>query len=87
MKVPISDHAVINLDAPVLSAYEVVLDGSTHWVVWCEHCGEWHKHEAAEGHSEAHCQDSTSPYRKEGYNLAYAGKWKAPKEDASCEEG
>ena len=75
MKVPISEFAVIDLEAPVLSAYEVVIDGVTHWVVWCVHCGEWHKHGPAEGHREAHCQDSRSPYWKLGYNLAYAGTW------------
>ena len=75
MKVPISETALIDLDAPVLSAYEVVADGVTHWAVWCEHCGEWHKHGPAEGHREAHCKDSSSPYWKRGYNLAFAGIW------------
>jgi hypothetical protein len=49
MKVPISPHAVISLDAPVLPAYTVVLNGTTRWHVWCKHCGEWHTHGAAEG--------------------------------------
>jgi hypothetical protein len=74
MKVPISERQVIDLDAPVLPAYEVVVDGVTYWVVWCRHCGEWHRHGPIEGHREAHCTDSKSPYWKRGYNLAFAGK-------------
>jgi hypothetical protein len=76
MKVPIGVCHFVDLDAPVLSAYEVVVDGVTHWVVWCEHCRKWHHHGAAEGHREAHCKDSSSPYWKQGYNLAFAGQWK-----------
>ena len=75
MKVPISESALIDLDAPVLSAYEVVVDGVTYWVVWCRHCGAWHRHGPTEGHREAHCEDSHSPYWQRGYNLAFAGKW------------
>ena len=74
MKVPISEYACINLDAPVLSAYEVNNDGVIHWVVWCKHCQKRHWHGAAEGHREAHCKDPASPYWRTGYNLAYAGK-------------
>ena len=44
--------------------------------MWCKHCKKWHRHGAAEGHREAHCNDSASPYWKTGYNLAYAGKWR-----------
>ena len=76
MKVPIDEGHLIDLDAPVLSAYEVVLKGAVRWLVWCKHCEKWHGHGAAEGHREAHCIDSTSPYWKTGYNLAYAGQWK-----------
>jgi hypothetical protein len=76
MKVPISDCALIDLDAPVLPAFDVVIKGVTRWVVWCKFCEKWHHHGAAEGHREAHCTDSGSPYWKKGYNLAYAGKWK-----------
>lgn len=75
MKVPISASALIDLDAPVLPAYEAVIKGSLRWLVWCKHCREWHTHGPAEGHREAHCNDSNSPYVKRGYNLAYAGKW------------
>jgi hypothetical protein len=75
MKVPISDHALIDLDAPVLPAYEAVIKGSVRWLVWCKHCGEWHRHGPAEGHREAHCNNSISKYLRTGYNLAYAGKW------------
>ena len=76
MKVPISECALIDLDAPTLPAYEVKSKADVHWVVWCKHCRMWHRHGAAEGHREAHCEDSSSPYWKTGYNLAYAGKWK-----------
>ena len=57
MKVPIDQHAMIDLTAPVLPAYETLVDGSTRWVVWCEHCDMWHYHGPAEGHREAHCND------------------------------
>ena len=76
MKVPISDDQLLDLDAPVLPAYEVVSGGAVRWQVWCKHCKEWHRHGAAEGHREAHCSDPASPYWKSGYNLAYAGIWK-----------
>ena len=75
MRVPISDSHAIDLDAPTLSAYEAAINGVSCWVVWCKHCRKFHRHGAAEGHREAHCNDSTSPYWKTGYNLAYAGTW------------
>ena len=37
MKVPIDDYACIDLDAPVLPAYEAVVIGSVYWLVWCDH--------------------------------------------------
>ena len=76
MKVPIGEYALIDLEASVLPAYETVINGVTHWMVFCKFCNKWHRHGAAEGHREAHCTDSTSGYWKQGYNLAYAGKWK-----------
>lgn len=76
MKVPISECHFIDLDAPTLPAYQARIRGVTHWVVWCKHRRKWHRHGAAEGHREAHCQDTGSPYWKQGYNLAYAGTWK-----------
>ena len=75
MKVPINEFDVIDLDAPVLPAYERIVNGSACWLVWCMHCREWHEHGPTEGHREAHCKDSSSPYWKHGYNLAYAGAW------------
>lgn len=78
MKVPIDEVACIDLDAPVLPAYEAKYRG----VVWCRHCGVWHDHGPAEGHREAHCQDRSSPYWRTGYNLAFSGKWRErPKAD------
>ena len=76
MKVPISDYALVDLNAPVLPAYEAIIKGTVRWLVWCKHCRKWHRHGAAEGHREAHRTDSSSPYWNCGYNLAYAGKWK-----------
>jgi hypothetical protein len=73
MKVPISENEVVDLEAPVLPAYEAVVRGATRGVVWCKYCEKWHSHGAAEGHREAHCQDSNSPYWRTGYNLAFAG--------------
>ena len=73
MKVPISDYALIDLDAPVLPAYEAVIHGTTCWLVWCKHCNAWHRHGAAEGHREAHCRYNMRSYWKTGYSLTYAG--------------
>jgi hypothetical protein len=76
MKVPISETQLIDLDAPVLPAYEAIIKRSTRRAVWCEHCQTRHRHGPAEGHREAHCGDPASPNRKGGYNLACAGRWK-----------
>ena len=76
MRVPIDDVAAIDIEAPVLSAYETRVRGVVRWRVWCKHCGTWHEHGPGEGHREAHCDDRASPYWKTGYNLAYAGKWR-----------
>jgi hypothetical protein len=70
MKVPINSVACISLDAPTLPAAEVVVHGVTRWRVWCRHCNEWHYHGPAEGHREAHCHEPSSPYWRNGYNLA-----------------
>jgi hypothetical protein len=79
MKVPIDDYACIDLDAPVLPACETISNGSVRWLVWCDHCDVYHRHGPAEGHREAHCNDSASPYWNTGYNLALAGKWRGRK--------
>jgi len=76
MKVPIDGYSVVNLDAPVIPAYEKKFWGVIRWLVWCKHCCKWHRHGPAEGHREAHCQDQRSPYWSKGYNLAFAGKWR-----------
>jgi hypothetical protein len=75
MKVPISEYDLIDLDAPVLPAFEASAGGAKKWLVWCKHCNVWHRHGPAEGHREAHCHDPQSPYWRMGYNLAYAGPW------------
>ena len=65
------DALAIDLDAPVLPAYEASVSGSVYCLVWCDHCGTYHRHGPAEGHREAHCNDPESPYWRHGYNLAY----------------
>ena len=70
MKVPINQVACIDLDAPTLPAEQVRIKGTMRWRVWCRHCEAWHHHGPAEGHREAHCQGSSSPYWRSGYNLA-----------------
>jgi hypothetical protein len=72
VKLPINRAACISLDAPTLATEEVQIGGVTRWRVWCRHCAAWHYHGPAEGHREAHCQDSSSPYWRSGYNLAVA---------------
>ena len=75
MLIPIDANHVINLDAPVVSAYEVEVSDVPHWIVWCKHCGVWHQHSAGAGLRQAHCVNEHSPYLRHGYNLAYAGAW------------
>ncbi len=70
VKVSISDYHCLDLDAPVLPAHEVVVDGRVLLRVWCKHCGEYHYRGPAEGHRIAHCRGSDSPYLDTGYNLA-----------------
>jgi len=75
MLVPISDYAFIDLDAPTLPAWELILaDDSVAWLVWCRHCELWHEHGAGDGHRVAHCRGET-PYSRTGYNLALRGEW------------
>jgi hypothetical protein len=77
MKMPIDDVAVIDIKAPVPTAYETRIRGAIQWLVRFRHCKKWHRHIPAEGHRVAHCQDRSNPYWETGYNLAYAGKWRA----------
>ena len=76
MKVPIDDVAVIDIKAPVLTAYETRIRGAVQWLVRFRHCKKRHRHGPAEGHRVAHCPDRRSPYWKTGCNLVYAGKWR-----------
>ena len=69
MKVPISDNAVIDLDAPVLSAYRVQIKGTVRWFVWCKHCQVWYKHGSGEGHRQAHRNDSVKAVLANGAQL------------------
>jgi hypothetical protein len=38
MKVPSDDYACLNLDAPVLPAYETTNSNSVRRLVWCDRC-------------------------------------------------
>jgi hypothetical protein len=43
MKLPITDYTLIDVDAPVLPAYEAFVDGSRYWLVWCRYCRNPHR--------------------------------------------
>lgn len=73
MKIATNDGFLIDLDAPVIAAYEVRYMRTTRWFVWCTECRDWHTHGPGEGHREAHCCEPTSKYSSTGYNLALAG--------------
>ena len=60
MKVPISAYDRIDLEAPVLPAYETRVNGSTRRLVWCAHCRVWHRHVPGGGHREAHCKPTAA---------------------------
>jgi hypothetical protein len=70
MKIAIPNGFLIEPDAPVLTAEAVKIKGRERWRVWCAHCNVHHLHGVGEGHREAHCNDTASPYWKRGYNLA-----------------
>ena len=59
----------VDLDARVLGATPMTVDGRALWRVWCKHCERHHWHGPSEGHREAHCRGAT-PYTQTGYNLA-----------------
>lgn len=72
-QVPIDEYAVIDLDAPVVAAYEHrPKGGAVRFAFHCRHCDALHSHGAGEGHREAHCTNSASPFHATGYNLALA---------------
>lgn len=70
MKVPIGEFAIVDLEAPVLPAYEAVIKGVSRYVVWCKFCKKWHRHGAVEGHREAQsCNGKVSDHlRSACYN-------------------
>ena len=72
MKVPVDDYACLDLYAPTLPAHEIAVDGVTRWRVLCKYRRSGHFYGPGEGHREAHCHDSNSPYLRSGYNLALA---------------
>jgi hypothetical protein len=56
---------------PVLHAYR-----RDEWMfVWCQYCGEWHRHQLVEGYRPAPCQVPGSPYLASGYILEVIGEW------------
>lgn len=74
-KLPIDQYAAIDLDAPVVAAYEHrTKGGAVRFVFHCPHCDALHSHGAGEGNREGHCTNPASPYHATGYNLALAGK-------------
>jgi hypothetical protein len=83
VRVPISDTAVIDLEAPVLPAYEIWETGGVVWVVWCQYCLMWHPHEGREGHHSCKCEVPISTYSRTGYNLSLRGLWQDHFPDAS----
>ena len=36
----VSTHVLVDLDAPVLPAYEEFVGGSVYWLVWCDRYGK-----------------------------------------------
>lgn len=59
---------------PVLPAYR-----RGEWLfVWCQYCGEWHRHQLVEGFRPAACLVESSPYLASGYILEVAGEWPDP---------
>lgn len=40
--------------------------------VWCDFCGEHHRHQRPFGHKEAHCRSPKSPYYDSGYTIVVA---------------
>jgi len=70
VKVPIDGYNCIDLDVPVLPAESIRTKSGKRWPGWCKHREVWHVHGGGDGHREAHCNDSSSPYWRSGYNLA-----------------
>jgi len=64
MKVPISEDELLDLEAPVLLADEAVLNGSAYWLIWCNHCGVWHRYGSVEGLTGARVEASLNPLRR-----------------------
>lgn len=38
MKIPISDFALLDLDAPTVAAYAIPHETGVAWGVWCRYC-------------------------------------------------
>ena len=55
-------------EPPVLPAYAF----QRCWWIWCDHCGQLHRHCAVPGHRVAHCKEPDSPYEHSGYVLKLA---------------
>ena len=78
MKIPISSHHFINLDAPTIGCDAVTSYGRVLWQFYCRHCCRFHYHGPAQGHRITHCQVPGSPYEKSGYNLVLIEPAEAP---------
>jgi hypothetical protein len=55
MKIVVSETTsfVIDLDAPVLPAEPMLIDGVEQWRAWCRHCDKWHMHGSVTGRNSA----------------------------------
>ena len=78
MKLPITSHHCIDLDAPMIGCDEVVCDGRMLWQFFCRYCGRYHFHGPAAGHRIAHCQVPGGPYERTGYSLVLIEPAEAP---------
>jgi hypothetical protein len=86
-----ADVAPLGMDdrgLPILPAYLYAwhgLDTLTYdLVVWCVHCGKWHRHAWGDGHKAAHCLDPQ--HYPAGYVLQMVGSITTQKMERFAEE-
>ena len=70
MKICFDSTSIWDYSALTLVAESVLLDGFIlRYRVWCPHCADYHYHGPRNGHREAHCHVTDSPFHKSGYNI------------------
>ena len=76
MRIPISDYAFIDLDAPTVAACETIcaVTGAVTWNVWCRYFELWREHGPA-GRTPRRSQQNVHALLQDEHNLAYAGEW------------